>query len=105
MQQKIKRCESMIAYLISTSAFQGHSSHGERMSICVPNSEVVAISELSNIVGRMEVYAGQEDAENLNYMEKFFLKKCDEYCIDMDDFESWLRDEDDSVCSEDDSCV
>lgn len=104
MENLIKRSEQIIAFLISTTAYQGHSSLGERMSICVPQKSVQAIAELSIIIGRMLVYQTKEDKENFDYMVKFFDKTCDKHNVNLNEFKQWQYAEDEIESESDDNC-
>lgn len=104
MKEIIDKSGQVLAFLIKTTAYQGHSSQGTRMSICVPQKSVQAISDLSNIVGRMEVYEAKGDKENFDYMTKFFHKTCDKYDVDMDEFEDWLVAENEMETPSEDNC-
>lgn len=106
MKKRVDYFKKMLTYLINTRSHQSYNSRGDAISPSIKNSKVKDIFSLSNIIGRMEVYEMQEDKENFEYMEKFFLSKCDEFDIDIEDFEDWLTMEDElkNEDSEDDNC-
>jgi hypothetical protein len=95
----MKKYTQLITYLLATTSYQGHSSRGERMNVCLSVESARIIHELSLILGKMQVYTDKEDSENLGYMLKHFELKCEEYDIDLDHFESWYEDN-----SEEDEC-
>ena len=82
----------LIQYLLATEGYQGHSSSGERVSICIPMESVKTISQLSFIVGKMEMCEVHGDNENFESLELIFDNKCVEHGVDMVDFEQWMED-------------
>ena len=54
----------LIEYLMHTEGYQGHSSSGERISICISMESVKTISQLSYLVGKMEMCKVHGDDEN-----------------------------------------
>lgn len=82
----------IIQYLMATEGYQGHSSKGERVSICIPMDSVKTISQLSYILGKMDMSKVHGDEDNFKSLELLFDNICMEHGIDMADFDEWMAD-------------
>lgn len=80
------------SYIVDKDSITSHNSCGDFYCISVKQDDVISISEISNILGRIEVYSMQEDQENLTYMYKYLIKKCSEIGIDFNHFLEWIED-------------
>lgn len=82
----------LIQYLMATEGYQGHSSSGERVSICIPMGSVKTISQLSYVLGKMEMCNIHDDKENFKSLELIFENTCVEHGVDMEVFQQWMED-------------
>lgn len=79
----------VIAYLVTQHASHCHDQDGKNPKLMMSMDTVKAVTELSIVLGKMEVYSDKEETENYELMEQHFLNKCEEFDIDMIAFDEW----------------
>ena len=92
----MEKFNMLIEYLMHTEGYQGHSSSGERISICISMESVKTISQLSYLVGKMEMCKVHGDDENFLSLVIIFDNKCIEQGVDLVGFEQWVEDNKDN---------
>lgn len=83
----MKKYDLLKDYIIATQSFDAGVT-----GISVKLKIALLISDISLVIGKLNVYYSIGDNENVSYMEKIIENRLDDEYIYLDEYEEWYKD-------------